>query len=111
MANLIEKWAEQDEALKAAEAAVLAAKNAREEAAIAILETHGKGPHKVGDEELYVFSGKGNSVFLGGKRGRKAKPVVLAPVTTETPVETEAAAPEAPAAPEPEAPAAEAQAS
>ena len=69
-----------DEALKAAEETVAAAKAARDKVACVLVAECGKGPYQVDGCELFLNGGKGGSIFLSRKRGRKAKaaPVVEA---------------------------------
>lgn len=95
-----------DAALVKAELAVIAAKSKVREAADKLLAESGKGPYLVNGEELFLNGGKGGSLFLTRKRGRKAlpksdpaaaasEPAVAAPEGEVTVAVAEGAAPEA----------------
>jgi len=79
-----------DEALKAAEETVAAAKAERDRVACILVAECGKGPYQVDGCELFLNGGKGGSLLLSRKRGRKAKSAVT--VEAAAPVAAEGAA-------------------
>jgi hypothetical protein len=101
MANTIETVLKASASVAKWEASLAKVRAAETEACKALLEASGKGPYLVNGEELFILKGKGGSVFLSHKRGRKPAPKVEAAPAAATEA-TEAEAPAAEAAPEAE---------